>query len=135
MTVYLILMFLGLALTGMPLAFALGMASVAAVYMLDFELVVMPQRMMHAVNSFPLMAIPLFILAGELMVRAHIMERLIAFANSMVGRVHGGWHRSPLFQAPFFPPCPVRLWPVQVRWEAHWCRLCVSTTLMITRER
>lgn len=90
MTLYLVLGFLVLALTGMPLAFALGMASVVAVYMLDFELVVMPQRMMHAVNNFPLMAIPLFILAGELMVRADIMDRLIGFANSLVGRVHGG---------------------------------------------
>ncbi|HLS43422.1 MAG TPA: TRAP transporter large permease subunit, partial [Paenalcaligenes sp.] len=74
MTIYVVLTFLGLALTGMPLAFALGMASVGAIYLLDFELVVMPQRMMHAVNNFPLMAIPLFILAGELMVRADIME-------------------------------------------------------------
>lgn len=83
-------LFLGLAVLGMPLAFALGFGSIAALYLLDFELVVMPQRMMHAVNSFPLMAIPLFMLAGELMVRAGIMDRLIAFANSLIGRVHGG---------------------------------------------
>ncbi|WP_287365899.1 TRAP transporter large permease [Thauera sp.] len=83
-------LFLALAVFGMPLAFALGFGSLAALYLLDFELVVMPQRMMHAVNSFPLMAIPLFMLAGELMVRAGIMDRLIAFANSLIGRVHGG---------------------------------------------
>lgn len=90
MTWIAIILFLGLAVAGMPLAFALGFASLAALVLLDFELVVMPQRMMHAVNSFPLMAIPLFMLAGELMVRAGIMDRLIAFANSLVGRVHGG---------------------------------------------
>ncbi len=83
-------LFLALAFFGMPLAFALGFGSLAGLWMLDFELVVMPQRMMHAVNSFPLMAIPLFMLAGELMVRAGIMDRLIAFANSLVGRMHGG---------------------------------------------
>lgn len=83
-------LFLGLALLGMPLAFAIGVGALAGVWFLDFDLVVLPQRMMHAVNSFPLMAIPLFMLAGELMVRAGIMDRLIAFANSMVGRVHGG---------------------------------------------
>ncbi|MDX5363906.1 MAG: TRAP transporter large permease [Pseudazoarcus pumilus] len=83
-------LFLALAVFGMPLAFALGFGSLAALYLLDFELVVMPQRMMHAVNSFPLMAIPLFMLAGELMVRAGIMDRLIGFANSLIGRVHGG---------------------------------------------
>ncbi len=90
MTIVAIALFLFLAVLGMPLAFALGFGSLAALHLLDFELVVMPQRMMHAVNSFPLMAIPLFMLAGELMVRAGIMDRLIAFANSLVGRMHGG---------------------------------------------
>ncbi len=90
MTFVAIGLFLALAVLGMPLALALGFGSLAALYLLDFELVVMPQRMMHAVNSFPLMAIPLFILAGELMVRAGIMDRLIGFANSLVGRMHGG---------------------------------------------
>lgn len=83
-------LFLGLAVLGMPLAFAIGLGALASLFLLDFELVVMPQRMMHAVNSFPLMAIPLFMLAGELMVKAGIMDRLIAFANSLVGRMHGG---------------------------------------------
>ena len=46
--------------------------------------------MMHAVNSFPLMASPFFMLAGELMIKAGIVERLIALANSVVGRVQGG---------------------------------------------
>jgi len=90
MTFIAIGLFLSLALLGMPLAFAIGVGALAGVWFLDFDLVVLPQRMMHAVNSFPLMAIPLFMLAGELMVRAGIMERLISFANSMVGRVHGG---------------------------------------------
>lgn len=90
MTLVTVGLFLALAVLGMPLAFALGFGSLAALYLLDFEWVVMPQRMMHAVNSFPLMAIPLFMLAGELMVRAGIMDRLIAFANSLVGRMHGG---------------------------------------------
>ena len=79
-----------LAFAGMPLAFALGFASLAALYAADFELVMMAQRMLHAVDNFPLMAIPLFMLAGELMVKAGMMERLVAFANSLVGRVHGG---------------------------------------------
>jgi TRAP-type transport system large permease protein len=78
------------AVVGMPLAFALGFASLAALVYEDFELVILPQRMLYAVDSFPLMAIPLFMLAGELMVKAGIMERLVAFANSLVGRVHGG---------------------------------------------
>jgi tripartite ATP-independent transporter DctM subunit len=59
-------------------------------FIADMDLSVMPQRMMHAVDNFPLMAIPLFMLAGELMVSAGIMQRLIDFANSIIGRVHGG---------------------------------------------
>ena len=79
-----------LAVIGAPLAFAIGLGAVVALYLNGFDLVVLPQRMMFAVNSFPLMAIPLFMLAGELMVKAGIVDRLIGFANSLVGRVHGG---------------------------------------------
>lgn len=82
--------FAALALIGAPLAFAIGLGAVVALYLDGFDLVVLPQRMMFAVNSFPLMAIPLFMLAGELMVKAGIVDRLIGFANSLVGRVHGG---------------------------------------------
>lgn len=85
-----IAVFAALALIGAPLAFAIGLGAVIALYLGDFDLVVLPQRMMFAVNSFPLMAIPLFMLAGELMVKAGIVDRLIGFANSLVGRVHGG---------------------------------------------
>ncbi|WP_112322842.1 TRAP transporter large permease [Oceanibium sediminis] len=78
------------AIIGTPLAFAIGLGALAALVYSGFDLVVVPQRMMFAVNSFPLMAIPLFMLAGELMVKAGIVDRLIGFANSLVGRVHGG---------------------------------------------
>ncbi|MHA3902711.1 TRAP transporter large permease [Castellaniella sp. WN] len=90
MTTIAIVVFCIFALLGMPLAFALGFASLAVLYQADFELVVLAQRMLHAMDSFPLMAIPLFMLAGELMVKADMMDRLVTFANSLVGRVHGG---------------------------------------------
>ena len=90
MTLVVVVIFLVLALLGMPLAFALGFASLGGLYMAEVDLLVLPQRMMHAVDNFPLMAIPLFMLAGELMVAAGIMQRLIDFANSIIGRVHGG---------------------------------------------
>jgi C4-dicarboxylate transporter DctM subunit len=90
MTLIVVLTFLVFALLGMPLAFALGFASIGALLVEDIELLVLPQRMLHAVDNFPLMAIPLFMLAGELMVKAGIMTRLIDFANRLVGRIHGG---------------------------------------------
>ncbi|WIY27399.1 TRAP transporter large permease [Parasedimentitalea psychrophila] len=90
MTLAVILIFFALALMGTPLAFALGLASLGGFLVGDIELTVLPQRMMHSVNKFPLMAIPLFMLAGELMVLGGIMQRLIDFANAIVGRLHGG---------------------------------------------
>jgi tripartite ATP-independent transporter DctM subunit len=90
MTFAAIIIFLIFALLAMPLAFALGFASLGGLYIAEMDLSVMPQRMMHAVDNFPLMAIPLFMLAGELMVCGGIMQRLIDFANSIIGRVHGG---------------------------------------------
>ncbi|MBL8381457.1 MAG: TRAP transporter large permease [Burkholderiales bacterium] len=82
--------FLLLGVIGMPIAFSLGFAAMVALAFSDVGLAIIPQRMMHAVNSFPLMSIPFFILAGELMVKAGIVERLIELANAVVGRVRGG---------------------------------------------
>ena len=90
MTATVIVVFAILGLLNMPLAFALGFASLAALIASGTEIVIMPQRMMYAVNSFSLMAIPLFMIAGEIMVKAGILHRLVDFANSMVGRVQGG---------------------------------------------
>ena len=90
MSTGLILGFMLLAVLGMPIAFALGAAALAAVLIAGIDLSLMPHRMMHSVNSFPLMAIPFFMLAGELMVKAGIVERLIELANSVVGRLKGG---------------------------------------------
>lgn len=90
MTLPIIFTFLALALLRMPLAFALGLASLVGLYVGDMDLSVLPQRMMHSVDSFPLMAIPLFMLAGELLVAGGVLQRLVDFANSLIGRVHGG---------------------------------------------
>ncbi|WP_298013010.1 TRAP transporter large permease [uncultured Castellaniella sp.] len=90
MTIVMLVLFIVFAFLGMPLAFALGFTSLGALYLGDFPVTMLAERMLYAVNSFPLMAIPLFIIAGELMVKAGMMERLVAFSNSLVGRVHGG---------------------------------------------
>src|SRR5262245_62422340 len=82
--------FLVVGLCGMPLAFALGFRALVAVLKGGIDLNMLPQRMMHSVNAFPLMAIPLFMLAGELMVRGGLAERLIEVANAFIGRIAGG---------------------------------------------
>ncbi len=90
MSGYVVLGFMALALLGLPIAFAMGVAAIAALLASGVDLSIVPQRMMYAVNSFPLMSIPFFMLAGELMIKAGIVERLIGLANSVVGRVRGG---------------------------------------------
>jgi len=82
--------FFGTAAIGIPIAFALGLAALAGLVVGDMAFNIMAEKMMFSVDSFPLMAIPFFMLAGELMVQGGIMTRLIDLANSLVGRVRGG---------------------------------------------
>jgi tripartite ATP-independent transporter DctM subunit len=82
--------FLLICLLGMPLAFALGFSALVALPLGGIDLNMLPQRMMHSINAFPLMAIPLFMVAGELMLRGGLAERMIELANAFVGRVAGG---------------------------------------------
>lgn len=84
------LVFLAAALAGMPLAFALGIGALGGLWVSGVDTNMLPPRMMNAVNSFPLMSIPFFMVAGELMIKAGIMERLVEFANAFIGRVRGG---------------------------------------------
>jgi len=79
-----------LSVLGMPLAFALGWAGLAGVVLGGFPMEQLAGKMVYALDSFPLMAIPLFMLAGQLMVRGGIMERLIQLADAVVGKITGG---------------------------------------------
>ncbi|MGO4852876.1 TRAP transporter large permease [Phaeovulum sp. W22_SRMD_FR3] len=90
MSLFVIIAFLVLAFLGMPLAFSLGVSALAGLWLAGFDLLVLPPRLMNAVNSFPLMSIPLFMVAGELMLKGGIMDRLIDFANAFIGRMRGG---------------------------------------------
>jgi TRAP-type transport system large permease protein len=85
-----IVAFFVFAVLGLPLAFALGLAAVSGMLFAGFDLAQLPGKMLHSVDSFPLMAIPLFMVAGQLMIRGGIMEPLIDLANAVVGRVRGG---------------------------------------------
>ncbi len=77
-------------LIGVPIAFSLGLAAVAGLLYADWNLVQVAGKMMNSIDSFPLMAIPLFVLSGELMIRGNVMAPLIDMANAIVGRVRGG---------------------------------------------
>lgn len=75
---------------GVPVAFALGVAAVAAFFYEGLPLLIAFQRIISGINVFSLMAIPFFIFAGELMFHGGIAIRLVRFASAAVGAVRGG---------------------------------------------
>jgi tripartite ATP-independent transporter DctM subunit len=79
-----------LLVIGVPVGFALAAASLATVLYLDLPAMVVVQQTVAGANTTSLIAIPLFVFAGELMMRGGISERLISFASSLVGRMRGG---------------------------------------------
>ena len=90
MTWCLLILFIGLSVLGLPLAVALGAASAATLWLYDLPLSVVAQFMYTSVNSFLLLAVPLFILAGLIMDRGGLSERIFAAAEVVVGRFRGG---------------------------------------------
>lgn len=75
---------------GLPVAVTLGLSSMAYLLFADIPLVVIPQKMYAGMDSFVLLCIPGFILAGNLMNSGGITERIIRFANALVGWMRGG---------------------------------------------
>jgi tripartite ATP-independent transporter DctM subunit len=83
--------FVTLMLLSVPVSFAMGLASIAAIlWQGRTPLNTVVTQMVAGMDSFPLMAIPFFILAGELMERAGISERLVNLAKALVAHVRGG---------------------------------------------
>jgi len=83
--------FLLLMALGVPIAVAMGMASVAALTIAtDLPIVAVGQRMLVILDSFPFLALPFFILAGLFMEQGGITRRLVDFAAIFVGRITGG---------------------------------------------
>ena len=87
---------------GVPVGFALLAASLATVTYLGIPAIVVVQQTAAGANTASLIAIPLFIFAGELMMRGGISERLIAFASSLVGHLRGGLGQVNVLASLFF---------------------------------
>jgi tripartite ATP-independent transporter DctM subunit len=82
---------LGFLVLGVPIAFALGLAGLTAILLNgSIPLVVVAQKVYASLDSFPLLAIPLFIYAGSVMNSGGITERIVDFAKSLVGHIRGG---------------------------------------------
>jgi len=99
----LFLVFLVLVFLNTPVAFAMGIASALAVwYKGEIALNMLVTRMFVAVDSFPLMAIPFFILAGEIMNSCGITKRIVDFSRSIVGHITGGLAHVNIVASMFF---------------------------------
>jgi C4-dicarboxylate transporter DctM subunit len=90
-------------LLGVPVAFCLGLAGVAFIVVTKaMPLNVLPTLMFGGIDSFPLMAIPFFIMAGDLMSRSGVLPRLVDLANSLVGHFKGGLAYVNILASMFF---------------------------------
>jgi len=82
---------LGAMALGMPIAFALIVCGVALMHYLDiFDSQIVAQNIINGADSFPLMAVPFFMLAGEIMNKGGLAKRIVDIALAMVGHVRGG---------------------------------------------
>ena len=76
---------------GVPIAYTLGLTGIFAMYMVGgTSLAVVPMMMFSGANAYTLVAIPLFMLMGEIMNKSGISNRLIDFASSIIGFIRGG---------------------------------------------
>lgn len=82
--------FLLLIALSVPIAFAIGLASIITITQLGLPLTSVVNQMFASINSFPLLAVPFFLLLGRLMNDGGITDRLLNFADSTVGHVRGG---------------------------------------------
>lgn len=100
-----IILFVGffvLLILGVPIAFALGGAALISMNIADLNWLLFPNIMYANIAKFTLLAIPFFVLAGEIMEKAGISEKLINFADTMVGHRKGGLATVTVVTALFF---------------------------------
>ncbi len=102
-TEVLLISLLALFAINTPIAIAIGVASITAVlFQGDFSLMMVVQRMYSGTDSFHLLAVPLFMFTGTIMEAGGISQRIIDFANSLVGWLPGGLAAVTIVSAMFF---------------------------------
>lgn len=104
MTLTMLAVFLGHVLLGLPLFVALLTTALVGFLFVDLSMIprMMPQQFFGGINVFSLMAIPLFILAGNLMNVSGLTERLMGLARLMVGHLRGGMGHVNVVSSVFF---------------------------------
>lgn len=89
-------------LIGMPIAFALAISALIVTIFEGIPALITFQRMVSGMSSFSLLAIPFFVFAGELMMHGGIAQRLVSFADNVVGRFRGGLGIVNVFSSMLF---------------------------------
>lgn len=102
MAALLFIVFIGCLIIGVPIAFSVAIAGISVLMKGDVDLLIIVQRMFASTDSFSLVAVPFFILAGDLLARGQISQRLVTFAESIVGMIRGGLSIVSVIAAMFF---------------------------------
>jgi len=100
--IFLLVTFAICLLIGIPVAISIGLTCLAVIFTQDISLIVLPMRMFAGCDSFPYVAVPLFILAGDLLSQGKISEKLVRFADSLLGFVKGGLWVVAILTSAFF---------------------------------
>lgn len=102
--IWVALAFFGLLFLGMPVGFALGIAGLVGIFDMGGGrfLMMAPDRMFAGLDLFPFLAMPFFILAGEIMNRSGITTNLVLFASTLVGWMRGGMAHSNMLASVMF---------------------------------
>jgi C4-dicarboxylate transporter DctM subunit len=98
----LLLTFLGCLALGVPIAFSVAVAGVVVLVVGDVNLLIVVQRLFASSDSFSLVAIPFFILAGDLLARGEMSKMLVAFAEACLGKIKGGLSAVSVLASMFF---------------------------------
>lgn len=100
--VVMIAMLFALLAIGIPIAFSIGLSVLSMLMLTDVPLTIFAQRVVNAADSFALLSIPLFILAGELMNRGGLTSRLVGFAQALIGHFRGGLGQTSVLASLIF---------------------------------
>jgi len=100
--IVLLISFITFIIIGMPIAFAIGVASFFALLTTGVPLVLIPHYMFSGVDSFVLCAIPMFVLAGEIMLQGGMTKSLTDFSDILVGKIRGGLGHTNIMASIFF---------------------------------
>lgn len=92
----------GLLLIGAPIWVCLGIPAMIGMFLADIPIMVFTQRLFNTFDSFPLMAVPFFVLAGMIMQKGTIANTLLEFCRTLIGHIRGGMSQISLLTCLFY---------------------------------